>query len=422
MKFSKLNIILSIGLIALLAVLIMQVSMLRRAFVFEQKDFSDKIHFVLTDVVKRIYQNNKNELPLTNQVQKVSEDYYIVNVNDHFDDQVLEFFLKTEFDKVNLNTDYEYAIYNCASDLMVYGKYISHKKDVKKCEDCFKVDNDLTYYFAVRFPHLKYNLIQSLRYYWILFGIILVILVIYVYSFLVLIKQKRYTDIQNDFINNMTHEFKTPLSSILLASSYLKDNKNIPDVKKTQHYASMIHTQGQKLNLHVERLLRVAKSESKRIDIHKSWFNLSQLVTEIKVENQLRYPELNLVLNIPDNLMLYADDFHLKNILTNFIDNAIKYNEDGIKVLIKTVEYQHVLELSCEDNGEGVAESHLQHVFDKFYRVPRQNNKDVIGFGLGLFYAQKMAKLHQWQIKAENQKPIGFKVYLIIPIKDIKYE
>ena len=178
MKPSKLNIILSFGLLALLGVLFMQVSMLRRAFVFEQKEFSDKIHFVLSDVVKKIYLSNKNELPLTNQVQKVSDDYYIVNINDHFDDQILEFYLKTEFEKVNLNTDYEYAIYNCSSDKMVYGNYISSTKEVKQCVDCFKVDPELTYYFAVRFPHIKYNLLQSLWYYWILFGVIFIVLII----------------------------------------------------------------------------------------------------------------------------------------------------------------------------------------------------------------------------------------------------
>lgn len=421
MKFSKLNIILSIGLLALLGVLIMQVSMLRRAFVFEKNEFSDKIHFALSDVVKKIYQSNQNELPLSNQIQKVADDYYMVNVNDHFDDQVLEFFLKTQFEKINLNTDYEYAIYDCGTDQMVYGNYVSNKKEITKCVECFKVNPELTYYFAVRFPHLKYNLFESLWYYWILFGVILIILVIYVYSFLVLIKQKKYTAIQNDFINNMTHEFKTPLSSILLASNYLKNNKNSHE-EKIEQYANMIHSQGLKLNQHIETLLRVAKSDSSQIDLQKSWINLNDLVIEIKFDIQLRHPQITLNSDIKPSLSVYADAFHLKNILTNFVDNAIKYNTDHVRVTLSAKETSKGLEIACVDNGIGIEKTHLPYIFDKFYRIPRENNKDIIGFGLGLFYSKKMANLHFWQIKAENESTNGLKIYLLLSKKDYKYE
>lgn len=395
--------------------------MLRRAFVFEQKEFSDKIHFVLSDVVKKIYQANKNELPLTNQIQKVADDYYMVNVNDHFDDQVLEFYLKTQFEKINLNTDYEYAIYDCASDQMVYGNYVSIKNEIKKCEECFEVNPELTYYFAVRFPNLKYNLFQSIWYYWLLFGVIFIILVIYVYSFLVLIKQKKYTDIQNDFINNMTHEFKTPLSSILLASNFLKNNKNIPE-KKVEQYAEMINSQGLKLNQHIEALLRVAKSDSTQIQLNKSWKNLSELVEEIKSDLQLRHPQIILNTSIPASLSIFADEFHLKNILTNFVDNAIKYNTNDVQVSLTANEVQNNLEIACIDNGVGIEKTHLPYIFDKFYRIPRDNNKDVVGFGLGLFYSKKMSNLHRWKIKAENQMPHGLKISLVLSKKDFKHE
>jgi two-component system phosphate regulon sensor histidine kinase PhoR len=421
LKPSKLNIILSFGLLALLGVLFMQVSMLRRAFVFEQKEFSDKIHFVLSDVVKKIYLSNKNELPLTNQVQKVSDDYYIVNINDHFDDQILEFYLKTEFEKVNLNTDYEYAIYNCSSDKMVYGNYISSTKEVKQCVDCFKVDPELTYYFAVRFPHIKYNLLQSLWYYWILFGVIFIVLIIYLYSFIMVIQQKRYADIQNDFINNMTHEFKTPLSSILLASNYLKQNKAV-DFSKVESYSDMMHTQATKLNQHIETLLRVAKSESKRLELNKTWMRLVDLVEDVKMENAMKYPELNLQLTIDRQIEIFVDSFHFKNIMSNFIDNAIKYNSSQVGIEIKSTIKNKKLELSIADTGFGVDSKDLPFLFDKFYRVPRQNNMDVEGFGLGLFYAKKITKLHGWTIEATKNSPKGLKVLITMSSKCFKYD
>jgi two-component system phosphate regulon sensor histidine kinase PhoR len=125
LKFNKLNIIVFIGLLAIVGVLIMQLLMLNRAYAFEKKELGEKIHFALQDVVNRIYRDNENELPNTSPIKKVSEDYYVVNVDDVFEAEILEYYLNSEFQKVKLDMDYEYAIYDCASDEMVYGKYIS---------------------------------------------------------------------------------------------------------------------------------------------------------------------------------------------------------------------------------------------------------------------------------------------------------
>jgi two-component system phosphate regulon sensor histidine kinase PhoR len=219
----------------------------------------------------------------------------------------------------------------------------------------------------------------------------------------------------------MTHEFKTPLSSILLASNYLKNNKNSHE-EKIEQYANMIHSQGLKLNQHIETLLRVAKSDSSQIDLQKSWINLNDLVIEIKFDIQLRHPQITLNSDIKPSLSVYADAFHLKNILTNFVDNAIKYNTDHVRVTLSAKETSKGLEIACIDNGIGIEKTHLPYIFDNFYRIPRENNKDIIGFGLGLFYSKKMANLHFWQIKAENESTNGLKIYLLLSKKDYKYE
>ena len=215
MKVNKLNIVIFIGLLAIIGVLIMQLFLLSQAYNFEKKELDQRIHFALQDVVKKIYNDNQSNLPITNQIKKVSDNYYIVNVDDVFENNILEHYLKTEFNKVKLDQDFEYAIYNCATDDMVYGNYISaNGKPQKKCENCFTKKNELIYYFAIRFPKLKQTYATDLQQYWIFTFVLIVVLVIYVYSVILLLKQKHYTALQNDFINNMTHEFKTPLSVI----------------------------------------------------------------------------------------------------------------------------------------------------------------------------------------------------------------
>uniref|UniRef100_UPI0040472FED hypothetical protein n=1 Tax=Flavobacterium sp. TaxID=239 RepID=UPI0040472FED len=215
MKFNRFNTVIFIGFLAIVGVIIMQLFLLNQAYIFEKKDMEDKIHFALQDVVEKIYFDNKSELPITNPVKKVSENYFIVNVNDVFENRILEQYLKLEFEKVKLELDFEYAIYDCGSDEMVYGNYISiDGKSENFCADCFSKNSNLTYYFAVRFPNLKQTYFKSISQYWIFTGVLFLVLIIYVYSVFLMLQQKRYTDLQKDFINNMTHEFKTPLASI----------------------------------------------------------------------------------------------------------------------------------------------------------------------------------------------------------------
>ena len=230
----------------------MQLLMLNQAYAFEKKEYSEKIYFALQDVVQKIYRDNKTQLPIKDQIKKVTEDYYIVNVDDVFEAKVLEYYLKTEFQKVKLDLDFEYAIYDCGSDEMIYGDYISSSDEkINECENCFEKREGLTYYFAVRFPNLKYSLIGSLGQYWIYTSILILVLIIYVYSVILLLKQKKYSELQNDFINNMTHEFKTPLASILIASNYANSQEEIKNNPKLHKYMDIIIKQSNKLNQHI---------------------------------------------------------------------------------------------------------------------------------------------------------------------------
>ncbi|WP_445721553.1 sensor histidine kinase [Flavobacterium sp.] len=420
MKLTKFNVVILIGFLAILGVVIMQVFLLNQAYSFEKKEVESKIHYALLDVVERIYVDNNTELIVNNQIKKVAHNYYVVNVNDVFENNILEFYLKKEFNKVNLGLDFEYAIYDCGSNNMVYGNYIAANGLAnKKCEDCFTGNQDLTYYFAVRFPTLNQNYFNSLKQYWLYTLVLFFVLIIYVYSVLLMLKQKRYTVLQNDFINNMTHEFKTPLASILIASNYANSQQEIKDSPKLSKYIAIIIAQSQKLNEHIEQILSLAKTDSHNIELNKTKVDLNNIFRLIKENISLKYPkEISYLLLFPKNYYVMADEFHFYNILYNIVDNAIKYTPENPEVTIMVNENQKYIDLSITDNGAGVPEKDLPFIFDKFYRVERKDSKEIEGFGIGLAYVKKICQLHNWKIKADSTLS-GLTILIQIPKTDI---
>lgn len=420
MKFNRFNIVIFVGLLAIVGVIIMQLFLLNQAYIFERKDLEDKIHFALQDVVEKIYKDNKTELPITNPVKKVSENYFIVNVNDVFENRILEQYLKLEFEKVKLDLDFEYAIYDCSSDAMVYGNYISINGSSEKfCADCFSKNNELTYYFAVRFPNIKQTYFKSLSQYWIFTGVLFLVLIIYVYSVFLMLKQKRYTDLQKDFINNMTHEFKTPLASILIASNYANTQKEIIENPKLSKYIQIIINQSNKLNQHIEKILYVAKTESKQIALERSTVDLKVLLELVRENIVLKHQkEIQISIEIDKNYTIKADEFHFYNVVFNIMDNAVKYSGQTPEIKIFSEESAKGLTLKFSDNGVGIPESDLPFVFDKFYRVAREDSKDIEGFGIGLSYVKRVCEWHKWKVFVKNNVNKGITISILINKND----
>ncbi len=420
MKFNRVNSIIFFGFLAIVGVIIMQLFLLNEAYIFEKNDVEDKIHFALQDVVEKIYKDNKSELPITNPIKKVSENYFIVNVNDVFENRILEQYLKLEFEKVKLELDFEYAIYDCSSDEMVYGNYISiNGKSEKFCADCFSKNSDLTYYFAVRFPNIKQTYFKSLSQYWIFTGVLFLVLIIYVYSVFLMLQQKRYTELQKDFINNMTHEFKTPLASILIASNYATTQKEIVDNPRLSKYMQIIINQSNKLNQHVEKILYVAKTESKQIVLDKKQVDFNMLLELVKENILLKHQkEIAIEIKLKRNYLIQADEFHFYNLLYNIMDNAVKYSDSNPIIQIHTEETNKGLVLKFTDNGVGIPANDLPFVFDKFFRVAREDNKDIEGFGIGLSYVKRVCEWHKWKVFATNNEEKGLTITIQINKND----
>ncbi|SEQ16163.1 sensor histidine kinase [Flavobacterium urocaniciphilum] len=421
MKLSRFNIVIVIGFLAIVGVIIMQLFIISNARKIAKKETEDKIFFALQDVLEKLYKDNQTGLLVSNQVERISENYFTVNVNYEFENTILEHYLISEFQKKNLDLDFEYAIYNCSSDQMAFSNHINSNgtKEPIKCPTCFTKQPEYTYYFAIRFPDIEKNYFKNLSQYWIFTSVLFLVLIIYVYSVLLMLKQKKYTELQKDFINNMSHEFKTPLASILIASNYVKQQNEIKENPKLSKYNQIIVNQTNKLNEHIEKILYVAKTESKQMLIDKSKFELKPVLDLVKDNIKLKYDKkIDININVDKAYKINADEFHIYNIVFNLVDNSVKYCESNPKIEINVHEKNKQLLIEIKDNGCGIPPKDLPFVFDKFFRVTRKDITNIEGFGIGLSYVKKICELHKWKIAIANNIDKGITVTIQINQKD----
>lgn len=223
---------------------------------------------------------------------------------------------------------------------------------------------------------------------------------------------------QRDFINNMTHEFKTPLSSIMIASKYLIKQNPILQDQKLEKYTQIIIDQSNKLNQHIEKILSVAKSDNTPLLLNKKTLDVLPVLDTVIENIKLNHAECIIKTQTDLNsITIEADEFHFSNLVYNLLDNAIKYNINQPKICIAISRIDRHFNFDFIDNGIGITSSNSPFVFDKFYRIPNQKSNEVKGFGLGLFYVKKVCNLHKWKINIKSNPEKGTTFSLLIPQK-----
>ena len=415
MKINKLNIIIVLGLVAIIGILVTQLLWTKQSYSLEEKKFSQKTHIALLEVAKKLYEGTNHELPLENPVKQIANDYFIVNIENDFDPKILEYYLKSEFVKRNIITDFEYAMYNCQSDEMVYGNYISLSDNSKKKTSIyFPKHKNLIYYFAIRFPNESSYLFNSLKFWFVLSLGLILILLVYVYSIWTILQQKKYSGLQRDFINNMTHEFKTPLSSILIASNYLKNQNEIYQNNKLLNYTEIIINQSKKLNNHIEKVLTIAKTDSSEMILEKKKTNIIPIIKDVIENIKLKYNEVDIKIKIDNDIEIEIDEFHFTNLVYNLLGNAVKYCDSKPEIIIKISNIDSKIKIEFIDNAIGISDDNKKHIFDKFYRIKSEKNNEINGFGLGLYYVKKICDMHKWKIVVKNNPKKGITVSILV--------
>ncbi len=420
MRKNTIRYIVLLGAISIAGIILIQIYWVRKAFDLKEKETNQTIQIALRNVADKMAQYGQFSLPSTDLVNQVSTDYYAVNLNNTIDAKILEYYLINEFQKMGITTDFEYGIYDCSSDKMVYGNYVSAKGVVenKPIKALPKMDK-LTYYFVIYFPE-RSSYITGKMDNWILTTLILLFAIVFFsYSLFIILRQRRLSEVQKDFINNMTHEFKTPISTIAIASETISQPDIVNTPERLFTYTGIIHDEAARLNMQVERVLQTVKAERREFELNKEMIDLHELIKTIvdsfnvNAKNQKGEIKLDLV---AAKHTISADKHHLTNVIFNLLDNAVKYSDKSPVITITTANEENKLLLSVADQGIGIKKEYLSKIFDKFFRVPSGNIHTVKGFGLGLSYVKSIAKLHHWKIKVKSEPGNGSTFTLVIPV------
>ena len=234
-----------------------------------------------------------------------------------------------------------------------------------------------------------------------------------------LLRQKKLSEIKNDFINNMTHEFKTPLATISLAVDALRNDKVLQDRTKMDYFSSIIKEENKRMNKHVETILQAAVMDRQELQLNKQPIHVHDLIHEIMDNYTLQLDDKNGTADL--NLSarqdyIEADPVHFRNLISNLIDNAVKYSKDNLELKITTHSTNKNLVIRVEDNGIGMTKETVRRIFEKFYRAHTGNIHNVKGFGLGLSYVKTIIDAHNGKIKVESVLGRGSAFTLELPL------
>ena len=225
---------------------------------------------------------------------------------------------------------------------------------------------------------------------------------------------------KTDFINNMTHEFKTPVATIMIASESLKDPEITDDKSRVKRLANVIYDENLRLGDHIERVLNIARLDKGNLELEKESIDVNDLlegvVGSMELQLEKKNDEIKLRLDA-DHALIQGDELHLSNVIFNLLDNAIKYSREQSKIEIHTRNKNNLVYITISDNGVGISKEQLTKVFDQFYRVPTGNIHDVKGFGLGLSYVQDIVKRMNGTIKVKSELNKGTEFEIILPLK-----
>lgn len=252
--------------------------------------------------------------------------------------------------------------------------------------------------------------------------VILILIFAFYYTIATISRQKKLSVIKNDFISNMTHEFKTPISTISLAAEMLNDDTVIKTPEKQQRFVKMIRDENKRLSILVESILQTSILDKGEFKLKRSDIDVHEIINQAIQNTQLLIDQRQGTITKQLDAfkcLINADKVHLTNIIFNLIDNAIKYTKDSPNILITTKDTLEGIEISVKDNGIGISKENQRKIFDKFYRVPTGNVHNVKGFGLGLSYVLAVVEKHNGTINVVSELGKGSTFKIVMPYKKV---
>ncbi|MBN1199902.1 MAG: HAMP domain-containing histidine kinase [Bacteroidales bacterium] len=412
-------IIMTIALIGLLGI---QLYWIRSASSVKESSFRRSVNEAMAKVVYKLERLEKRRAAEINPFPGM------LNFTKHLDFSLfitpyeLDSLISLELNLRGIDTRFLFGIYQPEYDLFVMEKSTDYRKQMIQigyAYPLFSADMFTTpEYLLIYFPYERQFLLTEL---WgmLLISIVLIVVIIYTFSYTItiLVRQKKISDMKSDFINNMTHEFKTPISTISLACEALgdKDLEGLKDSYDT--YIGMIKEENSRLSILSERILQAAVLEKGEMKMHLERIDLHSIIRDviksIRIQVEIKDGEIHTNLRAKPSI-LEGDRVHLTNLVYNLLDNATKYTPRKPEIRVTTENSTHGITLSVYDNGTGISKQEQKKIFDKLYRIPTGNIHNVRGFGLGLSYVKAIVGVHRGKITVESEINKGsvFRIYL----------
>ena len=407
--------IIILAAVSLMGVVTTQVFWLNKSVKTLEKQYDDRIDRMLTDL--------KHEIKVSVDTSKRLAT--IPNQNVCVFDVVDTILLKSLLDKYityhRLGEKYQYAIVKSSNGQIAFSSTgFKPEMESESYLTCLSFVWKKDYmHLSLFFPDKKKNIYMQMMS-WIILSVVFVLIITGAFIFIVfgLLRQKKISEVKNDFINNMTHEFKTPISTISLASEMLAKTARSHSVPMTEKYARIIYDENKRMQAQVELILQTAASDREAIKLKKELVNFHELVRSTVqsfcVENCEKEISIKFSLEAT-NPSIIVDPVHIRNVIGNIVDNAIKYSEDNPDILVSTKNTNHHIELSVSDNGIGIPREAIKRIFEKFYRVSTGNIHNVKGFGLGLYYVKSIIDAHQGNISVTSNVNNGSTFSVLLP-------
>ncbi|CCH55459.1 two-component system, OmpR family, phosphate regulon sensor histidine kinase PhoR [Fibrisoma limi BUZ 3] len=413
------RLLVALSVLSIIGILCVQAVWVRNAYALRERQFRQSAFIALQDVadeVARLNQFTLNRYAVT----QLSPDYFIVNTDAPIDPVTLESLIQNSLQGHKLITDFEYGIYNCESDRMLYGAYVSTSANgqpaTTRNRNLPKFSR-YTYYFGIRFPNQAGFVAGQLNGWLWSTAAVLIVVIFFGYTLTVVLRQRRLTEVQRDFINNITHELQTPVSTLRIAADVLQSDAITHHPDRLRQYARVIQEESTRLQKQVNSVLQLARTERIGFSLHLAEVDLHDL---LQTTADTFRPYVQLDLQAPSATIL-ADRYHLENFINNLVDNAIKYCDTTPQVTLRTQLEAGQVVWSVVDNGIGIAPEHQKSVFRQFYRVTSGRIHKGTGFGLGLYYVQQVARAHRWRLQLVSQLGGGSTFSIRCPLSAVSH-
>lgn len=348
-----------------------------------------------------------------------------LSIEKRINGKAIDSLLSEELERIGITTDYDYAIYNPFLDQLVMQRSGNFPLELLTSGHVFRFElfpdelHTNPDFLLLHFPHEKRFLLSQM---WslLVISILLIILIIFSFVFTILMnyRQRKLSEMKSDFFNNMTHEFKTPVSTISLVCEALMDK----DIQKSEElyksYINVISEENKRLGRLAEMILQSAAIEKGDVMLHKEKVNLHEIITDvvksIGIQVEIKDGQIITHLDAADPV-IQLDKIHMTNVINNLLDNANKYSPVKPKIVISTRNIDAGIMITVEDNGIGISKSNQKKIFDKLYRVPAGNVHNFKGYGLGLNYVKKIVEEHGGMIRLESELEKGTKFEIYLP-------